>query len=48
MQLTKTDMEADIIVVEAPVATQTEAEAKAARQQRRNDQSRNTAVCSVM
>uniref|UniRef100_A0A915B603 Ras-related protein Rab-28 n=1 Tax=Parascaris univalens TaxID=6257 RepID=A0A915B603_PARUN len=48
MQLTKTDMEADIIVVEAPVATQTEAESKAARQQRRNDQSRNTAVCNVM
>ncbi|VDK76986.1 unnamed protein product [Anisakis simplex] len=48
MQLTKTDMEADIIIVQAPVATQTEAEAKAARQQRRADQSLNTAVCQVM
>lgn len=41
-------MESDIIVVEAPVATQSDAEAKAIKQQRHLDQSQNTTVCLIM
>ncbi|MFH4976574.1 hypothetical protein AB6A40_003283 [Gnathostoma spinigerum] len=48
LQLSKTEVEAETIVVEAPVTTQSEAELKNIRHQRRTDLSRNTAVCRVM
>jgi len=50
IQLSKTDMEADIVIVQAPVATQSDAELKSAAnasRQRHHDQSQRTSVCSV-
>jgi hypothetical protein len=43
-------MESDIVIVQAPVATQTDAELKSAAnalRQRHHDQSQRTSVCSV-